>query len=233
MNSVPRFYKRSGPSLSFFVTRPDPAGSAAAQSAADLKPMRYGLLGRFIDRRNANRDGRSRCPDVGNLPEPTPYIQGLVANFVKQAANVRERFDKDMDMDHWRQLLDQVSVDIQIAQGTLITGQERFDSTQPTTADAAWHDPEVKAWRQQRNHQMKQQLETVITNLNKQCLNRQLQLAAHTWIRIETYWGRLVQIHPDGELISGWINNWRPTQLAGTLQKLIELNETEYAQPIR
>jgi hypothetical protein len=179
-------------------------GSSITQVTAPPKPLRYGLLKRFTDRRNAGQDGRSRCPEYTEPPEPSPYIKGLVAWFVQQAAEERER--RDRDTEPWRQALDGVIADVQTLQSL------------PTS------DPALDAWRRQRLFRMKRQLETSIASREKQCMDRQNQLSAHAWIRIETYWGRLVQVHPEGELMNGWINEWRPSQLAGHLHKLIELN---------
>lgn len=179
-------------------------GSLITQATARPKPLRYGLLKRLTDHRNAGRDGRSRCPEYTEPPEPSPYIKGLVAWFVQQAAAERER--RDRDTEPWRQALSEVIAHIQTIQSL------------PTS------DPALDAWRRQTFLRTKRQLETSIASREKQCMDRQNQLAAHTWIRIETYWGRLVQVHPEGELMNEWINEWRPSQLAGPLQKLIELN---------
>ena len=179
-------------------------GSSITQATARPKPLRYGLLKRLTDRRNAGRDGRSRCPEYAEPPEPSPYIKGLVAWFVQQAAAERER--RDRDTEPWRQALDGVIADIQ------------------TLESLSTSDPALNAWRRQHRLRVKRQLETSIASREKQCMDRQNQLAAHTWFRIETYWGRLVQVHPEGELMNEWVNEWRSSQLVGPLQKLIELN---------
>lgn len=197
-----RFCTRRSLRRSSSLTLRNDSSRGTTHPRGTSRPLRCSRFKRFADRRTGGRDGRSRIPRYSEQPEPTPYVKELVDEYAKQAAAEREAMERDTAP--WRQDLAQ------------LIDQLRHE---------VHPDPAVRAHRQRDASHVKRKLEEAIASRRRQYVDRRNQLAAHTCVRIETYWDRLVQVHPDGELLTNWINKWKPPQLAGPLGKLIEIDE--------
>lgn len=196
-----------------------------------VKSLRYGWVKWFVDRRNAARDGRNGFPAYADQPPATPTTRNLVSEFTELVA--AERKHRDTETAPQRRELADLTARIEAAQEVLESEQRRLDGAQQTATD------DVTAWRRKRELQglsgarlrlarqraMRKELEEEIASRDRQYLNRCNQLAAYTLRRVETYWDKLIQVHPDGPLLNEVINKWGPAQLDGILQGLAELDE--------
>lgn len=195
----------------------------ALRAETHSQSLRYSLATRFLDRRSGTRDGRKALPVYAKEPAATATIRKLVAEFAGRAAAERA---------HWEghkapleRELAKVRCDIDDIQSALEPGPS-LES--PASAD----EKQLAHWKHQHKRAklavkqaQRSQLEQDIAALHKQYLDRRNQLAAFTWRRIETYWDRLIQVHPDGERLNEVANSWAPTQIGGPLRKLLDLTD--------
>jgi len=206
------------------------------RSDMSAKPLRYGRLRRFLDRRKARRDGRNGLPVCEEQLKATPTVRGMVAEFARQASVEREL--RNRDTAPLRRELAGLTAEIEAIESALTSRQEQLNGAQQPITNSLV-DKDVAVWRQQHalreldsarwrlvdKRVQRKKLEADIASRHQQYLDRCNQLAAHTWDRIETYWDSLVQVHLDGEALNQMINKWGPAELSGPLQRLGELEK--------
>ena len=195
----------------------------ALRAETHSRPLRYSLATRFLDWRSGTRDGRKALPVYAKQPAATATIRKLVAEFAGRAAAERAYWEGQKAP--LERELAKVCCDIDAIQNALEAGTSQEN---PTSAD----DARSVQKRNQRKHarlavkqSLRSQLEQDIAALHKQYLDRRNQLAAFTWRRIETYWDRLIRVHPDGERLNEVASSWAPTQIGGPLRQLLDLTD--------
>lgn len=106
--------------------------------------MEYGLLKRWVDRRDARRDARSGLPVYAKQPAPTPTVRRLLAECAKLVATERQLWDQKAAP--LRRKVAGLDAEIEAIKDELTRAKQRFDIAHKTATDGVGDD-ELIAWR--------------------------------------------------------------------------------------